>query len=162
GDARRPRRARPAPGAGGRVRNHDVPPQDARGPRADDPRGERPPARQGGLRPMSVAAISHPDATLGEPMRQKLAGFARTLRDNGFKVGLAEPRDALEILAGPPGTRAISFKPALRALFCATHSDWDRFDEIFDAYWQGRHIRQARMLADAPSAAPARARRIAE
>src|SRR5262249_23570087 len=51
---------------------------------------------------------------------------------------------------------------ALRALFCATHSDWQRFDEIFDAYWHGRHVRQARMLADAPSAAAARARRIAE
>ena len=27
--------------------------------------------------------------------RRRLAGFARTLRDNGFHVGLAETRDAL-------------------------------------------------------------------
>src|SRR5690348_11210924 len=111
---------------------------------------------------MSVAAISQPDSAIGEPMRQKLAGFAHTLRDNGFKVGLAETRDALAVLAGPPGTRAISFKPALRALFCATHSDWERFDEIFDAFWLGRHMRQARTLAGAPAGGQARTRRLGE
>jgi uncharacterized protein with von Willebrand factor type A (vWA) domain len=111
---------------------------------------------------MSVAAISQPDTTIGEPMRQKLAGFARTLRDNGFKVGLAETRDALAILAGPPGARAATLKPALRALFCATHSDWERFDEIFDAFWLGRHMRQARTLAGGPSGGQTRARRLGE
>ena len=111
---------------------------------------------------MSVAANSHPDAQIGEPMRQKLAGFARTLRDNGFKVGLAETRDALTVLAGPPGARAATLRPALRALFCATHSDWERFDEIFDAYWLGRHMRQARMLAGGPSGSQPRARRLGE
>jgi len=111
---------------------------------------------------MSVAAINQPDAQIGEPMRQKLAGFARTLRDNGFKVGLAETRDALEILAGPPGARAATLKPALRALFCATHSDWERFDEIFDAFWLGRHMRQALTLAGAPTGGQARARRLGE
>jgi uncharacterized protein with von Willebrand factor type A (vWA) domain len=112
---------------------------------------------------MSASAIIPADAAIGEPMRQKLAGFARTLRDNGFKVGLAETRDALAILAGPPGARAMTLKPALRALFSATHSDWDRFDEIFDAFWHGRHIRQARMLASAPAAGkPPPARRLGE
>jgi len=111
---------------------------------------------------MSVAAISHPDTLIGEPMREKLAGFARTLRDNGFKIGLAETRDALSVLAGPRGTRAATLKSALRALFCATHSDWERFDEIFDAYWQGRHMRQARMLASAPRGGQARARRLGD
>ena len=36
-----------------------------------------------------------PAHRVGEAMRAKLAGFARTLRDNGFTVGLAETRDAL-------------------------------------------------------------------
>jgi uncharacterized protein len=111
---------------------------------------------------MSVAAIDQADAAIGEPMRRKLAGFARTLRDNGFKVGLAETRDALAVLAGPPGTRAATLKPALRALFCATHSDWERFDEVFDAYWLGRHMRQARTLASGPNAGQARSRRLGE
>ena len=42
------------------------------------------------------------------------------------------------MLASPAALRPASLKPALRALFCATHSDWERFDEIFDAYWRGR------------------------
>jgi len=109
---------------------------------------------------MSAAAISAVDRDIGEPMRQKLAGFARTLRDNGFKVGLAETRDGLAVLASPAAARAGTLRPALRALFCATHSDWERFDEIFDAFWHGRHIRQARILMSSPNAGPAPMRRL--
>ena len=32
---------------------------------------------------------------------RRLAGFVRTLRDNGFRVGLAETGDALVILSSP-------------------------------------------------------------
>ena len=96
---------------------------------------------------MVVATITTSGEGIGVPTRRRLAGFARTLRDNGFKVGLAETGDALAILAAPLAARPSSLKPALRSLFCATHSDWERFDEIFDAYWQGRGVRQARTLA---------------
>ena len=74
----------------------------------------------------------------------------------------ASPRraDALAILAGPLATRASTVKPAFRALFCATHSDWERFDEIFDAYWQGRGVRQARMLAGTAQEGRARSRHL--
>src|SRR3974390_2955536 len=91
-------------------------------------------------------------------MRRRVAGFVRTLRDNGFKVGLAETRDAVAILASSAATRPTSLKPALRALFCATHSDWVKFDEIFEAFWRGRHMRRARTLtsASALSQAPLR------
>jgi uncharacterized protein len=89
--------------------------------------------------------------------RRRLAGFARTLRDNGFHIGLAETRDALGILTSPVALKATLLKPALRALFCATHSDWQRFDEIFDAFWQGRHMRQRQVLSGSPAGhAPAR------
>jgi uncharacterized protein with von Willebrand factor type A (vWA) domain len=100
--------------------------------------------------PSQNAAHSHAserDASLGQPTRRRLAGFARTLRDNGFKVGLAETGDALSVLTAPAAAKPDSLKPALRALFCATHSDWERFDQIFDAYWLGRGLRQARTLA---------------
>jgi len=106
---------------------------------------------------MSVTAISTSGEGVGLPTRRRLAGFARTLRENGFKVGLAETSDALAILTASLAKRPSTLKPALRALFCATHSDWQRFDEIFDAYWQGRGVRQARTLAGAaPESAPAR------
>ena len=107
---------------------------------------------------MSVGAGSTSGDGIGEPARRRLAGFVRTLRDNGFKIGLAETGDALEMLAAPLAVRPSTLKPALRSLFCATHSDWERFDEIFEAYWQGRGIHQARTLAGSAleSRAPAR------
>jgi uncharacterized protein len=99
-----------------------------------------------------VTAIARTNG-IGSPMRRRLAGFARTLRDNGFRVGLAETGDALAILASSASTRPTSLKPALRALFCATHSDWARFDEIFDAFWRGEGMRQRQILSGSPQAA---------
>src|SRR5260370_18421643 len=96
---------------------------------------------------MIAAAPSPSVAGIGRPMRERLAGFARTLRDNGFKVGLAETRDAIAILTHSLASRPTSLRSAFRSLFCATHSDWKRFDEIFDAYWLGAGMRQVRTLA---------------
>jgi len=100
--------------------------------------------------------------SLSAAARRRLAGFARTLRDNGFRIGLAETGDALAILTSPAAIQPGSFKPALRALFCATHSDWERFDQIFDAFWFGRNMRQRQILSGMPSAPHAPARRLAE
>ena len=94
--------------------------------------------------------------------RRRLAGFTRTLRDNGFQVGLAETRDALQVLTSPAALRATSLKPALRSLFCATRSDWQRFDEIFDGFWRGRDMRQRQLLSGSPVASHAPVRRLAE
>jgi uncharacterized protein len=102
------------------------------------------------------------DESLSAPTRRRLAGFGRTLRSNGFRIGLAETQDALAILVSPAAIRPALLKPALRALFCATHSDWDRFDEIFDAFWLGRNMRQRQVLSGTASAPHAPARRLAE
>jgi uncharacterized protein with von Willebrand factor type A (vWA) domain len=107
---------------------------------------------------MSAAAINRSVESIGGGTRRRLAGFARTLRDNGFKIGLAETRDALAILLSPAAARRSSLAPALRALLAATRSDWDRFDALFDAYWNGRDRRrmQAPSAASAGSAPAAR------
>lgn len=94
--------------------------------------------------------------------RRRLAGFARTLRDNGFRVGLAETRDALAILASPAAIKPSALKPALRALFCATHADWERFDEIFDAFWRGHGMRSRQVLSQMSTTNQAPERRLAE
>ncbi len=99
---------------------------------------------------------------IGAAMRRRLAGFARTLRDNGFAVGLAESRDGLRILASPAALRPALLMPALRALFCATRSDWERFDEVFAAYWQGRGMRRIQRTAAAPGESRSTPRYIAE
>src|ERR1700720_1147500 len=110
---------------------------------------------------MIAAAPSPSVASIGRPMRERLAGFARTLRDNGFKVGLAETRDALAILTHSLASRPTSLKSAFRSLFCATHSDWERFDEIFEAFWQDRGRRRVRMLSGTPAESRAPLRRLA-
>src|SRR6516162_5270225 len=94
------------------------------------------------------------DESVSAPARRRLAGFGRTLRNNGFRIGLAETQDASAILASPSAIQPALLKPALRALFCATHSDWDRFDEIFDAFWLGRNMRQRQILSGTTSDPP--------
>jgi uncharacterized protein with von Willebrand factor type A (vWA) domain len=99
---------------------------------------------------------------MADRMSRRLAGFVRGLRDNGFKIGLAETRDALAVLAGPAAARPSFLKPAFRCLFCATRSDWERFDEIFDAYWHRQGMRQTRILSGAMSEARSPLRRLAD
>jgi uncharacterized protein with von Willebrand factor type A (vWA) domain len=111
---------------------------------------------------MAVAATHEPGETIGPRTRRRLAGFAHTLRDNGFRVGLAETRDALAVLASPAALQPSALKPALRSLFCATRSDWERFDEMFDAYWRGHGMRSVQKLSGAPKESRASLRRLAE
>ena len=111
---------------------------------------------------MTSTTIEQEGESVGRLMRRKLAGFARTLRDNGFKIGLAETRDGLAILTVPVAKRPTALKAALRSLFCATRSDWERFDEIFDAYWQGRGRRHVRTLVGTASEHNAPLRRLAD
>jgi len=96
---------------------------------------------------------------IGAQMRRQLAGFTRTLRAQGFRVGLAETRDALRILASPLAARPRSLAVAWRALFCATHSDWERFDAIFNAFWRGRSRWVAGRISTRPGPQAAAPRR---
>jgi len=123
----------------------------------DDGPGARAASFEGGLRPPP-----QDDGELAAPARRRLAGFARTLRDNGFKVGLAETGDALLVLTSAAAAKPSALKPALRALFCATHSDWERFDTIFDAFWQGRDMRQRQVLSGSPLPGQSPAKKLAE
>lgn len=101
-----------------------------------------------------MGALRKTETELGEMMRAKMSGFVATLRDNGFVVGLAETRDALGVMSGASAARPSRFRPALRALFCSRHSDWQKFDEIFDAFWTGRGMKSATRISGAPQKAP--------
>src|SRR5262249_1765760 len=92
-----------------------------------------------------------PAETIGANVRRRLADFVRTLRDSRFAVGLAQTPHPPAILASPAAMRPTLLQPALRALFCAARSDWERFDEIFAAYWQGRGVRRVRHTTSASS-----------
>lgn len=92
---------------------------------------------------------------IGAAVRMRLAGFLRTLRDNGFKVGLSEASDALTVLAASGMERPAAVKPALRALFSGRRSDFEAFDVLFDAYWLGQGVKSRVALAGVvPGAKP--------
>jgi uncharacterized protein len=83
----------------------------------------------------------------------KLAAFLRTLRDNGFAVGLAEGQDAAALMASGYAAKPGLLRSALKHLFSARKSDWDKFDGIFDAFWIGRRVRSRSMAVGSSKAA---------
>src|SRR6201995_5453209 len=83
----------------------------------------------------------------------KLAAFLRTLRDNGFAVGLAEGRDAAQLMGSGYAAKPGLLRSALKHLFSARKSDWDKFDGIFDAFWLGRRVRSRSMAVVSSKAA---------
>src|SRR5579871_4417129 len=83
---------------------------------------------------------------------QRLAAFLRTLRDNGFAVGLSEGRDAAALMASGYAARPALLRSALKHLFSARKSDWEKFDGLFDAFWLGKRVR-SRIAATGSAAA---------
>jgi uncharacterized protein with von Willebrand factor type A (vWA) domain len=71
----------------------------------------------------------------------KLAAFLRTLRENGFAVGLHEGRDAAALMAAGYIEKPGLLRSAFKHLFSARKSDWEKFDGIFDAFWLGKRVR---------------------
>ncbi len=86
-------------------------------------------------------------APAGAGARRKLGDFARVLRDNGFVAGLAEVGVALTVLSSPASSTPSRLRPALRALFCSNKADWEKFEDIFDAFWLGRGMKSATRIS---------------
>jgi uncharacterized protein with von Willebrand factor type A (vWA) domain len=84
---------------------------------------------------------------------RKLAAFLKTLRDNAFTVGLHEGEDAAALMAAgyaeKPGLLHVAFKH----LFSARKSDWDLFDDLFDAFWLGRRVKSRSITTGSAKAA---------
>ncbi len=71
----------------------------------------------------------------------KLAAFLKTLRDNGYAVGLAEGQDAAALMTAGYVAKPGLLRSAFKHLFSARKSDWEKFDGIFDAFWLGKRVR---------------------
>ena len=97
--------------------------------------------------PRSVAKSEWVPNAVGAAARRKLGEFGRVLRDNGFIIGLAEISDALTVLSGVDAVTPSRLRPALRALLCSNKADWEKFDEIFDAFWLGRGMKSATRIS---------------
>ena len=74
----------------------------------------------------------------------RLSGFMAHLRLNGFAVGPGETETALAFLAAGDPLDAMGARLGLKPLLIGDRGQWQRFDELFDAYWFGRGVRTAR------------------
>jgi uncharacterized protein with von Willebrand factor type A (vWA) domain len=83
----------------------------------------------------------------------KLAAFLKTLREAGFAVGLQEGQDAAALMAAGYAEKPGLLRSALKHLFSARKSDWDRFDGLFDAFWLGKRVRSRSSTFGAAKAA---------
>ncbi|MCP3386285.1 VWA domain-containing protein [Bradyrhizobium sp. CCGUVB4N] len=83
----------------------------------------------------------------------RLAAFLRTLRDAGFRVGLAEGQDAAALMSAGYAAKPGLLRAAFKHLFSARKSDWDKFDGLFDAFWLGKRVRsRSRTMGSTPGA----------
>lgn len=78
-------------------------------------------------------------AAPGQAVSSRMAGFIGHLRLNGFPLGPRETGGAMEVLTSggdvlDPEISRLRLKTAL----CGRHEDWERFDDLFEAYWFGR------------------------
>jgi len=83
----------------------------------------------------------------------KLAAFLRTLRDNGFAVGLREGQDAASLMTAGYARTPSLLRSAFKHLFSARKSDWERFDGLFDAFWLGKRARSRSVTTGSAKAA---------
>ncbi len=75
---------------------------------------------------------------LGTAAAERLSGFFRTLRVNGFPSGVAESLDASRVLETIPPSDMDFVRGSWKALVSGNADQWRRFDLLFDAYWLGK------------------------
>ena len=83
----------------------------------------------------------------------RLSAFLATLRDNAYAIGLKEGEDAAALIAAGYAERPGLLRSALKHLFSARRSDWDKFDGLFDAFWLGKRVRSRSVTTGSSKAA---------
>jgi uncharacterized protein with von Willebrand factor type A (vWA) domain len=82
-------------------------------------------------------------------LNQKVVEFCRFARDRGFSCGVKETLDSLAVARLESATDRHTFPLALRAVLCSSKDEWDRFDELFRAFWNAADLQP-------PAASPKR------
>ena len=76
--------------------------------------------------------------TSQEPgLEQTIVEFCRFARASGSTAGVKESLEAVRAAGAVGIENRQNLKFALRAVICSTKAEWDIFDEIFDAFWNG-------------------------
>ena len=90
---------------------------------------------------MSEAALtSLEERQLAHFLQTRLVEFVRLARSNNFQVGVAEELDAQNVALKCGLDSSMRLRWGLRALLCSDQDDWERFDELYDAFWHPANV----------------------
>jgi uncharacterized protein with von Willebrand factor type A (vWA) domain len=78
------------------------------------------------------------EAPPASAIRRRVIGFVGHLRRNDFRVGPGETLAALDLLRRLGADDATAARRSLRVLLTSRQEEWERFDELFEAYWFAR------------------------
>lgn len=73
---------------------------------------------------------------LPDTLLERLVGFLRFMRSNGYHLGIQEDLDVMKMTEFTGLLEPRRMRWGLRALLCSSCDDWQHFDELFDAYWK--------------------------
>jgi len=68
-------------------------------------------------------------------LTNRLAGFVDLLRLNDFNIGPNETVDVAELISSAPLDQLNQVRLKLKILLSARRDEWERFDDLFEAYW---------------------------
>ena len=74
--------------------------------------------------------------TISASFSESVLEFCRYLRDEGFKIGIAESDDALVIAGSGSFADHRILALQLRTLLCGSEAEWRKFDALFQRFWQ--------------------------
>ncbi|MEB8432635.1 VWA domain-containing protein [Cocleimonas sp. KMM 6892] len=80
-----------------------------------------------------LSEIEH--SSTAEILQGRLIEFIQIARNNGYQAGISEVIDAQEVAHSLNITQPQYLRWGLRSLLCSNQNDWQRFDDLFDAYW---------------------------
>ncbi len=106
---------------------------------------------------MSEYAVTQNEAeALSASIQARLVEFVRLARANGFQAGVKESIDAQRIARCCGVVEAQRLLWGLRSLLCSGQDDWERFAELFDAYWRPGNLQiRYQPMAGSPAHKPA-------
>jgi len=71
-----------------------------------------------------------------DAINEQLTGFVRYARENRFQMGLAETLDCQRLACKIGVEDKKGLKLSLKGIMCSNVDDWERYDRLFDLYWQ--------------------------
>jgi uncharacterized protein with von Willebrand factor type A (vWA) domain len=77
-------------------------------------------------------------ATAHATLTARMIGFGRHLRLNDFAVGPTETEASLALVDRLGLADAAEVRQNLKSLLAGRRDEWERFDDLFEAYWHGR------------------------